>query len=148
MLELIALVVSGFVACADFGLWLFVYPVIRHLPPRYRIEVEQRFFKRFGRITPFLVTAPFACILLYAFRFTRNSVANKEVWGSLFFFGAALALTIWLDEPANQSLKEWNPEIPPPDWQQTRWQWAIAFGTRVFSQMAGFVLLCLAIANR
>jgi hypothetical protein len=35
------LTISGFVACAEFGSYAFVHPVIRRLPAGHHLEVEQ-----------------------------------------------------------------------------------------------------------
>jgi hypothetical protein len=44
-LEFFNLVVPGFVACAEFGFFLFVRPNIRRLPDRQLVEVEQGFLR-------------------------------------------------------------------------------------------------------
>jgi hypothetical protein len=53
---LIALIVTGFTACAEFGSYAFVHPVIRRLPANYHIQVEQGLLKTFGRVMPVLMT--------------------------------------------------------------------------------------------
>jgi hypothetical protein len=52
ILGFIALAVSGFRACAEFGSYAFVHPVIRHLPDEHHIRVEQGFLKTFGGLCP------------------------------------------------------------------------------------------------
>jgi hypothetical protein len=50
------LLVGGFTACAEFGSYAFVHPVIRRLPAGYHIEVEQGPLPTFGRAVPVLMT--------------------------------------------------------------------------------------------
>ena len=54
------LVVGGFTACAEFGSYAFVHPVIRRLPPVDHIQVEQGLLRTFGRVMPPLMTATLA----------------------------------------------------------------------------------------
>ncbi|CAN5731816.1 hypothetical protein BH20ACI3_BH20ACI3_22780 [soil metagenome] len=49
ILGFIALTITGFTACAEFGSYAFVHPVIRQLPPEHHIRVEQGFLKTFAR---------------------------------------------------------------------------------------------------
>jgi len=46
------LAVVGFTACAEFGSYAFVHPVIRRLPPTHHIAVEQGLLRTFGRVMP------------------------------------------------------------------------------------------------
>ncbi len=46
------LVVTGFVACAEFGSYAFVHPVLRGLPPTAHLTVEQGLLRMFGRVMP------------------------------------------------------------------------------------------------
>lgn len=46
-----AVVVTGFIAGAEFGSYAFVHPVLRRLPTRERIVVEQGLLRTFGRVT-------------------------------------------------------------------------------------------------
>jgi hypothetical protein len=56
LLGFITLVVTGFTACAEFGSYAFVHPVIRRLPPEHHIRVEQGLLGTFGRVMPILMT--------------------------------------------------------------------------------------------
>ena len=112
-LEFFDLVVPGFVACAEFGFFLFVRPGIRRLPDRYRVEVEQGFLRTFYRVMPILTGLSVILILIYAFRFKENNTANQMVWSAVFCFSAAGASTIWLNQPIEQEISCWNPEQLP-----------------------------------
>jgi hypothetical protein len=56
ILGFITLAIVGFTSCAEFGSYAFVHPVIRRLPTKYHIRVEQRLLKTFGRVMPVLMT--------------------------------------------------------------------------------------------
>jgi hypothetical protein len=52
ILAFAALTITGFTSCAEFGSYAFVHPVIRHLPQKHHIRVEQGLLKTFGRVMP------------------------------------------------------------------------------------------------
>jgi hypothetical protein len=62
VLSFLALVLAGFTACAEFGSYVFVHPVIRRLPPRQMIVFEQGLLRTFGRAFPILM--PLTGVLL------------------------------------------------------------------------------------
>ena len=147
-LEFFDLVVPGFVACTEFGFFLFVRPNIRRLPDRYRVEVEQGFLRTFYRVMPILTGLSVILILIYALRFKENNTANQMVWAVVFCFSAAGASTIWLNQPIEQEISSWNPEQLPADWKSARRRWTIAQGLRASLQLLGFILFCALIALR
>ena len=51
-----ALVITGFTACAEFGSYAFVHPVIHDLPPEHHVRVEKGLLRTFGRVMPVLMT--------------------------------------------------------------------------------------------
>jgi Domain of unknown function (DUF1772) len=147
-LEFFDLVVPGFVACVEFGFFLFVRPNIRRLPDRYRVEVEQGFLRTFYRVMPILTGVSVILILIYAFRFTENNFANQMVWGAVFCFSAAGASSIWLNQPIEHEIAGWSPEQLPANWKSVRARWTIAQGLRASLQFLGFILFCVSIAVR
>ena len=147
-LEFFDLVVPGFVACVEFGFFLFVRPNIRRLPDRYRVEVEQGFLRTFYRVMPILTGVSVILILIYAFRFTENNFANQMVWGAVFCFSAAGASSIWLNQPIEREIAAWSPEQLPANWKSVRGRWTIAQGLRASLQFLGFILFCVSIAAR
>jgi hypothetical protein len=49
------------VACAEFGSYAFVHPVIRRLPSTAHLQVEQGLLRTFGRVMPVGMTL---CVVL------------------------------------------------------------------------------------
>jgi hypothetical protein len=82
ILAFIALTVTGFTSCAEFGSYAFVHPVIRHLPQEHHIRVEQGLLKIFGRVMPVLMTL---CVILsVSYAISLNSVSTARIvrWAS------------------------------------------------------------------
>jgi uncharacterized membrane protein len=142
------LVIPGFVACAEFGFFVFVRSILRRLPERFQIEAEQAVVRTYGRVMPIFTGISVILILIYALRFTENNTANRAVWFAVFFFSAAVATSIWLNQPIEHEISSWNPEQLPADWKSIRRQWVIAQGLRASLQLAGFVLFCISIGAR
>ena len=66
VLGLATLFVVGFTACAEFGSYAFVHPVLRHLPPTHHISVEQGLLRTFGRVMPVAMTLAVVLGITYA----------------------------------------------------------------------------------
>src|SRR5690606_1697009 len=56
VLTVATLLVGGFTACAEFGSYAFVHPVIRRLPVEHHVAVEQGLVRTFGRFMPVAMT--------------------------------------------------------------------------------------------
>ena len=147
-LEFLDLAVPGFVACAEFGCFLFLRPSTRDLPERDRVVVEQRLLRTFNRVVPILTALSVLLILIYALRFKENNAANGAVWCALFFFSAAAASSIWLNRSIDEEIMGWDPERLPANWKSLWTRHAIAQGLRASLQLVGFLLLCGSIAAR
>ncbi len=136
------LVVTGFVACAEFGSFAFVHPVIRRLPPTEHLQVEQGLLKTFGRVMPVGMTL---CVVL-AVSAATGADGDGRLWHWLAAasFVAALASTVVFNVPINLATGRWDADNPPPDWKQTRDKWEFFQGLRSYLLLLGFVLVCVA----
>ena len=139
------LVVAGFTGCAEFGSYAFVHPVIRRLPEREHVLVEQGLLRTFGRIMPVAMTA---CVVLsLAYAFAHASVPHSWRWAAAGSLVAALASTIVFNVPINLATGRWDPTNLPTDWKKTRNRWELFQGVRSWLLLAGFVLLSVGFAN-
>jgi len=136
------LVVTGFVACAEFGSFAFVHPVIRRLPSKEHLQVEQGLLKTFGRVMPVGMTL---CVVL-AVSAAAGADGDDGMWRWLAAasFVAALASTVVFNVPINLATGRWDADNPPPDWKDTRDKWEFFQGLRSYLLLLGFVLVCVA----
>ena len=149
LLGFIALVVVGFTSCAEFGSYAFVHPVIRHLPARYHLQVEQGLLKTFGRVMPVLMTLSVILSVSYAVQLNAAEGASHIVrWASSLSLVAALVSTIIFNVPINLTTGKWDADNPPNDWKQSRNRWEFFQGLRSWLLLIGFVFLCLAMTLR
>jgi uncharacterized membrane protein len=143
------LVVTGFTACAEFGSYAFVHPILRHLPRQYHVQVEQGLLRTFGRVTPTLMTLCVVLSVSYAFHMRHHPTAARWIlWGAAASFTAALISTIIFNVPINVATGRWDAVNPPSNWRETRNRWEFFQGVRSWLLLVGFVLLCLAVMMR
>jgi uncharacterized membrane protein len=117
----ISLVVTGFTACAEFGSYAFVHPVIRRLPSNYHIQVEQGLLKTFGRIMPVLMTLCSVISISYMLHVWHQG-GSVQLFAvlSVFSFGSSIISTLIFNVPTNLATGKWGAEKPPGDWKTTR----------------------------
>lgn len=138
------LVVTGFVACAEFGSYAFVHPVLRRLPATEHLQVEQGLLRTFGRVMPVGMTL---CVVL-AIASATGAGGGSLIWAWLAAaaFVLTLASTLVFNVPINSATGKWDAQNPPPDWKQTRNRWEFFQGLRSWLLLAGFVLVCVSAA--
>jgi len=134
------LVVGGFTACAEFGSYAFVHPVIRRLPPGYHIQVEQGLLRTFGRVMPPLMIATVALGIASASTTGGQGGPPGWRWTAAGAWIAALISTVIFNVPVNLATGRWDPQHPPENWKQVRNRWEFFQGLRSWLLLAGFVL--------
>ena len=143
----ITLVVAAFTACAEFGSYAFVHPVLRRLPGEYHLQVEQGLLRTFGRVMPFLMTLTVILSISYAFSMNAHAAVRGLYWASAASFTLALISTIIFNVPINLATGRWDATKPPEGWKATRNRWEFFQGVRSWLLLLGFVLHCAAIAR-
>lgn len=144
VLAFVTLVVVGFVACAEFGSYAFVHPVLRRLPAEHHIAVEQGLLRTFGRVMPVGMTlAP----VLAASTAASGTTTGWLATASAVCLGAALLTTIAVNVGINRDTGRWDTQQPPDDWRQTRHRWELFQGIRSWLLLVGFGLLAAAVTT-
>lgn len=138
-LQFVALAITGYVACAEFGSYAFVHPVIKRLPPRQHLQVEQGLLKTFGRVMPVGMTAAPVLALLQA---SLAPEASWLSWVAVVALFLALAATIAVNVGINFRTGSWDIDNPPEDWQWLRKRWEVFQGLRSWLLLLGFLALC------
>jgi len=145
ILAFVSLVITGFTACAEFGSYAFLHPVIRELPGEQHMQVEQGLLKTFGRIMPVFMTLCTVLAVAYAIQLNgQQGLARSVRWAAAVAFVLALIFTIIFNVPINLTTGRWDPRNPPSAWKQMRNRWEFFQGVRSWLLLIGFVLLSLA----
>ena len=109
---LAVLFLTGFTACAEFGSYAFVHPVVRRLPPAQMIAFEQGLLRTFGRAYPILM--PLSGLMLIGHAVWPNGEGGPSVWrwlAVIAWFTATLT-TLIVNVPINVVTAKWNPRRP------------------------------------
>lgn len=154
-LRALTLFVTGFVACAEFGSWAFVHPVVRRLPAEHHLAVEQGLLRTFGRVMPVGMTA--APVLALAWAAAGGGAAGGGAagggaagggpavalaWTCVATTTAALVSTLAVNVRINRATGRWDPASPPPGWKATRDRWERFQGVRSTLLLVGFAAAC------
>lgn len=142
-LHIVSVCVIGFVASAEFGSWAFVHPVLRRLPARYWLQVEQGLLRTFGRVMPVGMTA--APILAGSTAASADGLPATVAWVATAALLVALVTTIAVNVTINVATGRWDPDNPPDNWRQQRRRWEQFQGLRATLQLIGFVLVTTAV---
>ena len=144
VLGFLTLAVTGFTACAEFGSYAFVHPVIRRLPPEHHLRVEQGLLRTFGRVMPVLMPLSAALGIAHVIHDGGGGATGVTRWAAAASLVASVAFTLAFNVPINLATGRWDPDHPPEDWKETRNRWEFFQGLRSWLLLAGFLLLCLA----
>jgi hypothetical protein len=140
-LLLAALLVIGFVGCAEFASVALVHPIIRRLPAEGQLTMEQGLLRTYGLVMPLGMTlAPVFSIMLW--------VREADPW--FFWAGILLAValvsTILGNVPINIRTFRIKGTEAPKDFVPMRRRWDLYQTFRGSLQLAGFVLISVGIA--
>jgi uncharacterized membrane protein len=138
-----ALAVTGFTACAEFGSYAFVHPVIRRLPAEHHVSVEKGLLRTFGRVMPPLMTITVVLAISQALHHGGRGGPPLWRWLAAGSLVAALVSTIIVNVPINLATSRWDAQGPPTDWKNTRDRWEFFQGVRSWLLLIGFVLICV-----
>ena len=141
------LAVTGFVACAEFGSYAFVHPVIRRLEATTHLTVEQGLLRTFGRVMPAGMTLCVVLSISNAAGGGGEGGPQHWRWLAAAAFSLALGSTIVFNVPINMAIGRWDAENPPQDWEQTRDRWEFFQGLRSWLLLIGFVFVCAGFAS-
>jgi Domain of unknown function (DUF1772) len=149
ILTFVTLFITGFTACAEFGSFAFVHPVIKHLPREQHLFVEKGLLKTFGRVMPVLMTLCVILSISYAINGNANGgIVYKLNWATAISFALALISTILVNVGINSTTGKWDTENPPANWKEIRNRWEFFQGVRSCLLLLGFLLLTIAISIR
>jgi Domain of unknown function (DUF1772) len=141
-----ALAVTGFTACAEFGSYAFVHPVIRRLPAEHHLAVEKGLLRTFGFVMPPLMTITVVLAVAQALHSGGQGGPALWRWLSVGVVSAALVSTLIVNVPINLATRRWEPRRPPADWKATRNRWEFFQGLRSWLLLVGFLLMSVGFA--
>lgn len=134
------LFVPGFTACAEFGSYAFVHPVLRQLDRENHVIAEKGLVRTFGRIMPILMTA--SLVLLISGAIDLPGAPMLPILAAV-LWGIALVTTIAVNVPINFRTGAWtDEESTASTWSAMRRLWEIFQGVRSWLFLISFGLIC------
>lgn len=138
-----ALLLPGFTACAEFGSYAFVHPVIRRLPTEHHVAVEKGLVRTFGRFMPVAMPLSLAVVIGWA------SLSGEGVlaWVAVGLWSLGLVTTIAVNVGINaRTARIGTGEMSAAAWLAMRARWEIFQGVRSWAFLLAFILVCMATA--
>jgi hypothetical protein len=145
-LEMLSLVLIGWIAGAETGSWCCVQPVVGHLPYEQQVAMEKGMLRTFGRIMPVLMplSAILAVLLVVASRSGDSTVLLLRVIAAI-CIAAAIVTTLTVNVPINTRTAAWPVTADSAEWKHLRTRWHFFQSVRAALFTAAFVMLAAAI---
>lgn len=143
-IELLSLLLVGWIAGAELGSWCCVQPVVARLPYEQFVAAEQGMLRSFGRLMPVLM--PLSGILAVALIFVSRGDARVVFWlrvAAALCIAVTVVTTLLVNVPINTQTEGWQLTNDPSAWEQMRHRWHFFQGVRGALFAAAFVLLAI-----
>ena len=148
-IEVLSLVLVGWIAGAELGSWCCVQPVVARLPYEHYVAAEQAMLRTFGRIMPVLM--PLSGILAIALVVASRGEQRFVFWlrvAAALCIAATVVTTLTINVPINTRTGSWQLTHDASEWQQMRERWHFYQGVRGWLFACAFVLLAVPPAMR
>jgi uncharacterized membrane protein len=142
VLELLSILVIGWVAGAETGSWCCVQPVVQQLPYEQQVAMEQGMLRTFGRVMPVLM--PLSAVLAIALVIVSWGDRSVVFWLRVtvaVLIAITVITTLTVNVPINSRTAEWQLSNDSIEWDQMRTRWHFFQGIRGGLFLLAFVIL-------
>lgn len=134
---LAALVVGVF-----WGPWLGLSRSIALFPPETFLAIGKTMIGNLAPVMPILMPAAIlTTIPVLVLLYRRRSAALGPTLMAFTLFIAALLITLLVEVPIDNQIREWTPSSLPGNWQELRDRWATFHVIRTFASVGGLALM-------
>jgi uncharacterized membrane protein len=148
-IELLSLLLVGWIAGAELGSWCCVQPVVARLPYEQFVAAEQGMLRTFGRIMPVLM--PLSGVFTIALIIVSRGESRTVLWlrvAAAICVAITVFTTLTVNVPINTQTAAWQLTSDASEWEQMRDRWHFFQGVRGALFMASFVLLAIPLVVR
>lgn len=139
------LVLPGFTACAEFGSYAFVHPVIRRLPTEHHVAVEKGLVRTFGRFMPIAMPSSLVILIVWA----SVSGTGVAAWVAVGLWSVGLVTTLIVNVGINaRTARIGAGEMSASAWLAMRRRWDTFQGVRSWAFLLTFILVAFAFTGR
>lgn len=144
LIEILTLVIAGWLAGAESGSWSCVHPVIAKLEPDDQIHFQKGLLKTFGRVMPILMPLVFVlAIFLTSFTLDKSSTVFYIRLVATILLGTMILTTVIFNVPVNIQTGKWTDDYNDK-WKKKRKIWRIFQGYRSIILIISFILFVVA----
>ncbi|HEV8053544.1 MAG: DUF1772 domain-containing protein [Chloroflexi bacterium] len=142
-----AVLLCGLLAGNEVATLIAFHPVIRRLPIRAQVEVEQSLTRLLGVIMPVYMTATLVATIGAAFA-TLGTPAFVFALLAAGAIGLMLVITLTQNLPLNKRTLDFPPDGDERSWSEIRRRWERIHLVRVILDVSAFACAILALAAR
>ncbi|WP_158529633.1 DUF1772 domain-containing protein [Parvibium lacunae] len=127
LVQLLTLLLLGLMAGFFFAFAFDVVPATLQLDAEHYVLTQQAINRVVRNVVFGMVyfgSAVFPFILSWSY-YQRKTLLYAKAWliVALIYFVMVFVLTRWVNVPINQEMADWNPNLPPENWQVLRDRW-------------------------
>lgn len=144
-LEVLLLLVIGWIAGAETGSWYGVQPIVERLPYEHQVAMEKGMLRTFGRIMPVLM--PLSGILAIALVIFSRNDGSAVLWLRVIAticIAIIVVTSLTVNVPINNLTSQWQLTNDFAEWSNMRSRWHFFQGIRGGLFLTAFVLLTIA----
>lgn len=146
LLTFAVLALAGFTACAEFGSYAFVHPVLRRLDVETHVTVEQGLVRTFGRVMPVLMPLSLLVVIAWGSLASETSAPLRGLAIGSWAFG--VLTTVAVNVGINVQTSRWDGERPATQWRAMRSRWEVFQGIRSWAFLVSFLFVVAAVAGQ
>ena len=143
----IAVILAGLLTGSELTSWGIVHPVLWKLDHQAQLRAEKLTYRRFATVDPFLMTGTVAACFAAVGAFDGGD-SSRLALAAGGCFALMLTITLLGNMPINLRVLRWDEERGDPgEWRRLRRRWDRLHTVRIVLDVAGFLLITLAVAT-
>jgi uncharacterized membrane protein len=139
ILQLVSVMLFALVSGVFWGTWFSLSRSIALISPSTFLEVGHTMIRNLGGpmrlLMPAAVLANLAVVVLLFRQKQREAFALASA--ALFLLVLALVVTLAVNVPIDDEIRQWTVATLPADWQSTRDRWQFYHSVRTFASLVG-----------
>jgi uncharacterized membrane protein len=140
--QFVSILLAALVTGVFWGPWLGLSRSMDTFSPEIFLAIGHRMIRNLAPIMPLLMPAALMSMVpVLLISYAHEPGVFYATLGGLGLFIVALAITLLVEVPIDNRIREWTVASLPGDWRQLRSRWARFHVARTFASVAGLALL-------
>lgn len=146
LLTFAVLALAGFTACAEFGSYAFVHPVLKRLDVEAHIQAERGLVRTFGRVMPVLMPLSLLVVIAWGSAAGEASLLLRGV--AIGSWASGVLTTVLVNVGINIQTARWDEARSAQEWRAMRNRWEIFQGVRSLAFLVSYLFVAAAVAEQ